>query len=133
MRPNSKTCCRGHTKGIPLVDINHGVPSTYGLYTDDQMYPLNREKNKNNKAYYRMMSSSETTATHSTKPPSYLLLRRDDLGAVRYSENNASELTATQRGRRANGVGALKPEALPLFNSSSGWSVSCNKHMRYAL
>ena len=23
--------CRGHTKGVPLADINHGVPSTYGL------------------------------------------------------------------------------------------------------
>ena len=67
-----------------------------------------------------MMSSSEATATRSTEPPSCLLLERDGLRAVHYSENNASELAATRRGGRSNGVGALKPKALPVLNNSSG-------------
>ena len=67
-----------------------------------------------------MMNILETMITRNTELPSYLLLGRDGLRTVCYSEDNASELTATRRGRRPNSVGALKPEALPLFNSSSG-------------
>ena len=67
-----------------------------------------------------MMNNSETTVTRNTELPSYLLLGRDGLRTVCYSEDNTSELTTTRRGRRPNNVRALKPEALPLFNSSSG-------------
>ena len=49
VRVKKEAECRGHTKGISLEDINHGVPSTYGLHSDDPTYPLIERKMKKNK------------------------------------------------------------------------------------